>query len=353
MEDLGMTSFWNNKRVLITGHTGFKGSWLTFWLNQMGAKVFGYSLQPDVNQSLFSQLKLELDIDHQIGNICDEISFKEYVLDCKPEFIFHLAAQSLVLKSYINIPETWKTNVIGTVNLLESLREYQHSCSVVIVTTDKVYHNNEWEYGYRENDILGGLDPYSASKSGVELVVQSYRSVFEKENKNISIASARAGNVIGGGDWCENRLIPDIVRALTLKESIETRNPGSVRPWQHVLEPLSGYLSLGEKMSKYGVFDEAFNFGPISDGNRTVENVIQTALKSWPGKYHININKLAPHEANLLKLTTDKARFQLGWEPRWSFDLAIQKTMEWYKNVHEGVSPISITKSQIEFYEKS
>ena len=353
MESLGLKSFWKNKRVLITGHTGFKGCWLSFWLNQLGAKVFGYSLNPDDNQLLFSQLKLENKINHQVGDISDQTLFPDYLLDCEPDFIFHLAAQSLVIKSYEDTPGTWQTNVMGTVNLLESLRKYEGSCNVVIVTSDKVYKNKEWSYGYRENDRLGGLDPYSASKSAVEFVTQSYRALFKKQNKSVSLASARAGNVIGGGDWSENRLIPDIIRSLISGISIEVRNPNSIRPWQHVLEPLAGYLCLAKSMSTNGLYDEAFNFGPELDGNRTVEEVVKSALNFWPGEYYLNINNSAHYEANLLKLSIDKAQSKLKWYPKWSFDTAIEKTMEWYKSTHEGVSPISVTKSQIELYEKS
>ena len=353
MESLGLKSFWKNKRVLITGHTGFKGSWLSFWLNHLGAEVFGYSLKPKDNQLLFSQLKLENKITHQVGNISDQTLFLDYLLDCEPDFIFHLAAQSLVIKSYEDTPGTWQTNVMGTVNLLESLRKYEGSCNVVIVTSDKVYKNKEWSYGYRENDRLGGLDPYSASKSAVEFVTQSYRALFKKQNKPVSLASARAGNVIGGGDWSENRLIPDIIRSLISGISIEVRNPNSIRPWQHVLEPLAGYLCLAKSMSTNGLYDEAFNFGPELDGNRTVEEVVKSALNFWPGEYYLNINNSAHYEANLLKLSIDKAQSKLKWYPKWSFDTAIEKTMEWYKSTHEGVSPISVTKSQIELYEKS
>jgi len=353
MESLELKSFWQNKRVLITGHTGFKGSWLSFWLKHLGAEVFGYSLKPNDNQLLFSQLKLENNIKHQIGDISDQKLLSDYLLDCEPDFIFHLAAQSLVLESYVDTPGTWQTNVIGTVNLLEAVRKYESSCNVVIVTTDKVYENNEWAHGYRENDRLGGLDPYSASKSAVELVTQSYRALFKKQNKSTAIASARAGNVIGGGDWSENRLIPDIIRSLISDVSIEVRNPNSVRPWQHVLEPLAGYLCLAESMSNNRMHDEAFNFGPESDGSRSVEEVVKAALRFWPGEYYLNINNSAHYEANLLKLSIDKAQSKLKWHPKWNFDLAIEKTMEWYKSVHGGVSPTSITKSQIELYEKS
>ncbi len=351
MENLVLNKFWKNKRVLLTGHTGFKGSWLSLWLNQMGAEVYGYSLEPDTTPSLFSQLELDQKTHHSIGDICDASNLAAYVDDVKPDFVFHLAAQSLVLRSYTETLSTWNTNVLGTANLLEALRTTKHPCTVVAVTTDKVYQNNEWEHAYRETDRLGGVDPYSASKAGTELVINSYRSLFAQENLPIQIASARAGNVIGGGDWCENRLVPDIARALMEKRSIETRNPGAVRPWQHVLEPLSGYMILAENLSKDAQYATAFNFGPDASDNRTVEDVIQTALKTWPGTYHTNIDKTAPHEAGLLKLTIDKARSQLAWQPKWDFDTAISKTMEWYKKVDNGTSPLEVTQDHIKTYE--
>ncbi len=351
MEGLVLNSFWKGKRVLITGHTGFKGSWLALWLSQMGADVFGYALETDTSPSLFKQLNLTKGIHHEIGNICDAEKLADYIKDSKVNFIFHLAAQSLVLRSYKETLDTWNTNVMGTAHLLEALRLREQACTVVAVTTDKVYQNNEWEHAYRETDRLGGVDPYSASKAGSELVINSYRSLFAQENLPIKLASARAGNVIGGGDWCENRLVPDIARAIMQNVSIETRNPGAVRPWQHVLEPLSGYMLLAEKLNAEGKYATAFNFGPDASDNRTVEDVIQTALKTWPGKYHANVDQTAPHEAGLLKLTIDKARSQLGWHPKWNFETAISRTMDWYKHVHNGADPLAITLDHIKAYE--
>ena len=353
MENLVLNKFWKNKRVLLTGHTGFKGSWLSLWLNQMGAEVYGYSLEPDTTPSLFSQLELDQKIHHSIGDICNASNLASYVDDVKADFVFHLAAQSLVLRSYTETLPTWNTNVLGTANLLEALRNTKHPCTVVAVTTDKVYQNNEWEHAYRETDRLGGIDPYSASKAASELVISSYRSLFSQENLPIKLSSARAGNVIGGGDWCKNRLVPDIARAIMQNTSIETRNPNAVRPWQHVLEPLSGYMLLAQKLNTDNAFATAFNFGPEANDNRTVEDVIQTALKSWPGKYHANIDKTAPHEAGLLKLTIDKARSQLRWHPKWNFETAVDKTIDWYKRVHEGADPVATTLSQIKSYEAS
>ena len=348
LESLVLNSFWTGKRVLLTGHTGFKGSWLSLWLNKMGAEVFGYSLAPEDNPSLFEQLGLAGKVHHQEDDICDADAIAKYVKDTEADFVFHLAAQSLVLRSYRETINTWDTNVLGTAHLLEALRQVAYPCTVIVVTTDKVYQNNEFSHAFRETDRLGGIDPYSASKAGTELVVNSYRSLFEQEQLPISLASARSGNVIGGGDWCENRLLPDIIRALMQNKSIEMRNPNSVRPWQHVLEPLSGYMMLAEQLCTDRVHATSYNFGPNASDNRTVEDVIKTALKSWPGKYHLSQNTCAPHEAGLLMLDIEKARNQLGWYPKWDFETAIGKTINWYKDVHNGMHPLDITLKQIE-----
>jgi len=351
MESLALNTFWKNKRVLLTGHTGFKGSWMSLWLHQMGAEVFGYSLEPDTDPSLFEQLQLEKKIHHRIGDICEAETLAAYVSDIKAEFVFHLAAQSLVLRSYRETLNTWNTNVMGTTHLLEALRQAAHPCTVVVVTTDKVYQNNETDHAYTETDRLGGIDPYSASKAGAELVVSSYRSLFSQENLPIALASARAGNVIGGGDWCENRLLPDIARALAQGQSIETRNPNAVRPWQHVLEPLSGYMLLAKMLTTDKALASAFNFGPEPRDNRTVEDVIQTALKTWPGIYHVNVNPAAPHEAGLLKLAIGKAQTELGWRQKWHFEQAVANTMIWYKEAAADRSVFDITFDQIKAYE--
>lgn len=348
-----MNSFWQNKRVLLTGHTGFKGSWMALWLHQLGADVYGYALEPDTDPALFTQLDLRRKIHHQIGNIDDGEHLSNYVSEVRPDFVFHLAAQSLVLRSYSQTLETWKTNVLGTANLLEALRNTAARCTIVVVTTDKVYSNLETHHAYCETDRLGGIDPYSASKAGTELVVNSYRSLYAQENLPLTLASARAGNVIGGGDWCENRLVPDIARALSMGISIETRNPNAVRPWQHVLEPLSGYMALAEKLTRDHTLADAFNFGPHPSDNRTVEDVIQTALKTWPGTYHAAIEQDAPHEAGLLKLSIEKVNTVLGWQPKWNFGQAVARTMEWYKAVDEGFSPLGKTLEQINTYSKA
>nr|WP_241188218.1 CDP-glucose 4,6-dehydratase [Pseudohalocynthiibacter aestuariivivens] len=350
MENLVLSGFWTGKRVLLTGHTGFKGSWMALWLNMLGAEVYGYALEPDTTPALFEQLTLGNKIHHRIDDVTDMAAMQAYVAEVRPDVVFHLAAQSLVLRSYVRTLETWNTNVMGTATLLEALRKVGAPCTVVVVTTDKVYHNRETHHAYVEADRLGGIDPYSASKAGTELVLGSYRSLYAQEGLPLRLASARAGNVIGGGDWCENRLVPDIARALSEGRSIETRNPGAVRPWQHVLEPLSGYMMLAERLSADETLADAFNFGPDAGDNRTVEEVIQAALKSWPGCYHANVDPSAPHEAGLLKLSIDKARSVLGWQPRWNFDAAVARTMEWYRSVDEGAAPLDVTLDQIRAY---
>ena len=347
MESLVLSVFWKDKRVLLTGHTGFKGSWLALWLRSMGAEVFGFSLAPDTTPSLFEQLGLEQLISHTVGDIRDAEALSAHIDFCKADVVFHLAAQPLVLRGYQESPLTWGTNVMGTVNLLEGLRKAGRDCSVVVVTTDKVYENLETNHLYTEDDRLGGLDPYSASKAGTEMVAHSYRFVMGQEKLPIRLACARAGNVIGGGDWADNRLVPDILRAVANNQSVHTRNPQSVRPWQHVLEPLAGYIQLAENLSGDQPLETAFNFGPEPSDNRTVKDVIQTALKYWQGEFHEADVPNAPHEAGLLMLSVDKAKASLNWEPKWDFETTIAKTMEWYKLVHEGASPIEVTQRQI------
>ena len=345
-----MSTFWKDKRVLLTGHTGFKGSWMAIWLQSLGAKVYGFSLAPDTTPSLFNQLGVFESLSHTLGDIQDISALNAQVELCQPDIVFHLAAQPLVRRGYRMAPLTWNTNVMGTVNLLECLRLAKRKCSVVIVTTDKVYQNRETDHHYIESDRLGGLDPYSASKAGTELVVQSYRSVMSQENLPIRLASARAGNVIGGGDWAEDRLVPDIARALSKGLPITVRNPQSVRPWQHVLEPLSGYIQLAEAMSEKNDFDTAFNFGPDPKGNRTVQDVIDASLEHWNGAVREEQSANAPHEAGLLMLSIEQAKSSLGWTPKWDFETTIEKTIEWYKRVQEGASAVEITNQQLREY---
>lgn len=348
-------SFWDGKKVLITGHTGFKGSWLSLWLLQMNAQVSGISLKPEDPNNLFDQLKIEKDLNHIICDIRDKDSLKKYITSFKPEVIFHLAAQPLVVKSYIEPISTWETNVMGTLNVLNALSSLENKCTGIFITTDKVYKNNEWTYGYRENDELGGYDPYSSSKAACELAIYSWRSSFSNSNgygSNLSIASARAGNVIGGGDWAENRIIPDIIRSLKKNERILIRNPLSTRPWQHVIEPLSGYLILAEKINdEQRKFSSSFNFGPFTDSNRSVKDLVNESLKHWEGEYFIQDNPEKLHEAGVLHLSIEKAMKHLLWKPKWDFEETIKKTINWYKKVYlENKNPTECSLSDLNSY---
>ena len=333
-------SYWNGKKVLITGHTGFKGSWLSLWLLQMNAQVSGISLKPEDPNNLFDQLKIKKDLNHIICDIRDKDSLRKNIMSIKPEVIFHLAAQPLVVKSYIEPISTWETNVLGTLNVLNAMSSLENKCSGIFITTDKVYKNNEWMYGYRENDELGGHDPYSSSKAACELAISSWRSSFidsKRNGSNLSIVSARAGNVIGGGDWAENRIIPDIIRSLIKNEKVLVRNPLSTRPWQHVIEPLSGYLILAEKINdEQNKFSSSFNFGPFTDSNRSVMDLVNESLKHWEGEYIIQDNPEKLHEAGVLNLSIEKAMKHLLWKPKWDFEETIKKTINWYKNVYQG-----------------
>ena len=338
--------FWAGRRVLLTGHTGFKGSWLALWLSELGAHVTGVGLAPDTNPHLFAQLQLErrLQRDHLV-DIRDAQLLAEIVAACEPEVVLHLAAQPLVRRSYRDPLGTWGTNVQGSLNLLEALKPLQRPCAVVMVTTDKVYANQEWDYGYRENDRLGGHDPYSARKAAAELAIASWRSSFvgtaAHQTPHLAIATARAGNVIGGGDWAEDRIVPDAMRALAAGRPIPVRNPAATRPWQHVLEPLGGYLRLAEALATAGTssvsaenpYAEAFNFGPALEANRPVRQLIETALQHWPGQWQDLSDAGAPHEAGRLHLQIDKAHHQLGWQPRWPFATTVQRTVGWYRQV--------------------
>ena len=335
--------FWKGKRVLVTGHNGFKGSWLSLWLLQMVAKVSGISLLPDNQPCLFDQLSIEDQIDSRILDIREKDNLCSVVKEINPDIVFHLAAQPLVLRSYKDPVETWETNVMGTIFLLEALRSLDKMCSAILITTDKVYRNDEWLYGYRENDPLGGFDPYSSSKAAAELAIASWRSSFcgnlSHQNENLLIASARAGNVIGGGDWSENRIVPDIIRSLKENKKIIIRNPSSTRPWQHVLEPLSGYLLLAKKLTINGInFASPFNFGPKLESNKTVLDLVHESLKYWPGQYIFQDHSQAPHEAGMLNLSIEKSFHQLKWQPKWDFPTTIFRTINWYKSIHESKS---------------
>lgn len=341
-------NIYKNKKILITGHTGFKGAWLTQWLLELGANICGYSLNPPTEINLFNNLRIENEITHIVSDIRDYQSLLRVFQDFNPEIVFHLAAQPLVRTSYLNPIETYQTNVMGTVNVLEAIRNCESVKSAIIITTDKCYENKEWVYGYRENDPMGGYDPYSASKGCAEIVISSYRnSFFNIENfgkaHNIALASARAGNVIGGGDWALDRLIPDCIRAITNNETIVLRNPVSTRPWQHVLEPLAGYLWLGCKTLEDGKkYSEAWNFGPYDEDVLTVEEVVNKIINFWKhGDYKIESDNIY-HEANLLKLDISKAFFKLNWKTVYKANKAIEKTAEWYKLYYEKSKDIKV-----------
>lgn len=341
--------FWAGRRVLLTGHTGFKGSWLLLWLQELGAEVWTYALEPEQKTSLFRQL-LDAGLPrdgwhHQIGDLADFNALSELVKRSQPEVVLHLAAQPLVRRSYEDPLGTWATNVMGSLHLLEALRQLQHSCAVVMVTTDKVYENREWSHGYRESDRLGGHDPYSASKASAEIAIASWRASFcgtaSHQTPYLRIATARAGNVIGGGDWAIDRIVPDAIRSLVSGQPICVRNPSATRPWQHVIEPLGGYLQLAEALaSEDNPPCEAFNFGPPLASNRSVRELVLTLLDHWPGKWLDHSDPSAPHEATLLHLQIDKAHHRLDWQPRWDYDTTLARTVGWYHSVHQGDSPL-------------
>ncbi len=324
------SDIYRGKRVLITGYTGFKGSWLALWLSELGAEVTGVALPPETEPNHWDILGLIVN-EHRL-DIRDYEALKRVFSATQPELVFHLAAQPLVRRSYREPLETWATNVMGTVNVLEACRQTPSVRHIVSITTDKCYENQEWPWGYRENDRLGGHDPYSASKAGSELVAASYRSAFFHSDNGPLLATARAGNVIGGGDWSDDRLIPDLVRAMAQNQSLEVRSPQATRPWQHVLESLSGYLLLGQRLLLGDkVYAEAWNFGPEPEGNRTVSDVLDKLNAQWANmRWHVT-EKPQLHEATLLYLDSAKARSKLHWQPVWSFDSALKKTADWYR----------------------
>ena len=355
MKTLKQTYF--GKNVFVTGHTGFKGSWLIKILNDLGAKVKGYSLAPENELNLYNEINGESLCESVIDDLRNREALKKAIIDFQPDFVFHLAAQPLVRLSYQIPSETFEVNAIGTANLLDAIRLLEKKCNVVLITTDKVYHNNEWEYPYRENDRLGGYDPYSASKACSELVIDSYRNSFFNSTKynqhQKSIAVGRAGNVIGGGDWSKDRLIPDIAKFLSKAEEIVIRNPNSVRPWQHVIEPLFGYLELGEKLDLNPIeYSNAFNFGPNTSDALSVEEMVIKSISCWgEGSYKTIVNFNNPHEAGLLKLDISKALNQLNWKPVFNAQTAIERTINWYKNYYNGINAIELMKLDIEYYQ--
>ena len=348
--------FFKNKRILITGHTGFKGAWLTFWLKTLGAEVCGYSLEPPSVENLFDIACISDGIRSIHGDIRNFDALNSEISNFRPEMVIHLAAQSLVRKSYKDPIETYSTNIMGTVNVLEAVRQTQGVKSVVIITSDKCYENKEWQWGYREVDPLGGYDPYSSSKACVELISSAYsRSFFPMVNENgVSIATARAGNVIGGGDFADDRLVPDLIRAFINKEIVRIRFPDAVRPWQHVLEPLFGYLMLARKLYEQGPeFSGAWNFGPDERAMHKVSSFADkmTALWNDDAKWE-SIQTSQPHEAGILKLDSSKARNLLAWTPKLSFEDSIDWTVAWYKSYAEDRDKIiELMQYQISEYE--
>lgn len=351
-----LKDFYKGKRVLVTGHTGFKGAWLLVCLHELQAEVQGYALAPE-EPALYTALGGDQLCQSAIADIRDAQQLSAVVQAFQPELIFHMAAQPLVLDAYEQPVYTFDVNAMGTAHLLESVKKIEGGCIVINITTDKVYDNQEWYYPYRETDALGGYDPYSASKACAELVTASYRSSFfnpnQYETHQTSIATVRAGNVIGGGDWAKNRIIPDIVRAVAKDEEVILRNPQAVRPWQHVLEALMGYLLLGLRMSEAPKeLATAFNFGPLYDESITVENLVQIAIKAWGrGHYQVQQQAKQAHEANLLRLDCSKAVKILQWRPVWNAQAAIEQTIAWYKAVEEGEqTALAMTQAQIQAY---
>jgi len=352
-----MEMIYKNKNVVVTGHTGFKGSWLVAWLKQMGASVTGIALDPPSIPSHYDASKLADGIQDYRIDIRNEGAIEQVILEAKPDFLFHLAAQPIVGASYDDPIETWGTNVMGTINVLEALRKIQHDCSAVIITSDKCYNNVEWEWGYRENDALGGPDPYSASKGAAELAIRSYvKSYFSGEDNSVRIASARAGNVIGGGDWAANRIVPDCVKSWSKNEIVELRNPHSTRPWQHVLEPLGGYLQLGALLSQnHHLHGEAFNFGPQAQQNHRVLELVKQMSRSWSEVRWAECEPQSSqfYESGLLKLNCDKALHFLNWHAVLDFEETVALTANWYRSFYEVPSSIrEVTNKQINDYSK-
>jgi CDP-glucose 4,6-dehydratase len=348
--------FWQGKRVFVTGHTGFKGSWLALFLRHFGAEVAGFALAPATSPNLWGLLDLNSDIQATTDDIRNASALRTAVTHFQPEIVFHLAAQALVRASYVDPVETYSTNVMGTVNLLEAVRATPSVRAVVSVTSDKCYDNQEWVWGYREADPIGGHDPYSSSKGCAELVTAAYRSSFfnpvKYSDHGVAIASCRAGNVVGGGDWSDDRLIPDVIRSIAAGQAVDIRNPNATRPWQHVLEPLSGYLLVAEKLVTDGVaYGEAWNFGPGAEGDQTVIQVVEQLIaKFGQGKIHVAQNPDNPHEAGLLKLDISKARDRLGWQPRWNVAQTLDAVVNWHKGLESGAEIQEMSLKQVEQY---
>ncbi|MGA2091685.1 MAG: CDP-glucose 4,6-dehydratase [Endomicrobiales bacterium] len=347
-----LKQFYAGKKVLITGLTGFKGSWLGSWLNEMGAQVTGLALAPLHADDHFNLLELDKRVRYINGDIREYAVVEKAFAQSKPDIVFHLAAQALVRRSYNEPKLTFDTNIGGSVNVLEAVRNTPGIRSVVYITSDKCYCNKEWVWGYRETDELGGEDPYSASKAAAEIVFHAYRSSFFARHSDLGIATARAGNVIGGGDWSADRIVPDTIRALRDRKPVLLRNPDSTRPWQHVLEPLSGYLLLAQKLyNEPKEFSSSWNFGPRVEAIKTVQELAQKIVAIWgSGNVIVERQANAPHEAGLLHLNCDKSHQKLGWDPHWGFEVGVEKTTQWYQQVIAGVPARTVTTTQIHEY---
>jgi len=347
---------YRGKRVLITGHTGFKGSWLSLLLNELGADVYGFALEPPTSPSLYKEAKIDELVTSYIGDVRDLDYLTKVIQEVQPEIVFHMAAQPLVRESYKIPVETYSTNVMGTVHLLEACRSTSSVKAIVNVTTDKCYENKEWHWGYRENEPMGGYDPYSNSKGCSELITSAYRNSFfnpsEYKNHGVAVATARAGNVIGGGDWAEDRLIPDFIRAISKGEKVRIRSPFAIRPWQHVLEPLSGYLRLAELLYTEGPkFAQAWNFGPYDHDAKNVEWITNTICEFWGDEASFEIDeKPQPHEANYLKLDCSKANAELNWFPKWDIQTTLKSIVDWNKAYLNNEDIREVTKRQIHQY---
>ena len=362
MESMVMDkNFWAHKRVFLTGHTGFKGSWLSLWLHQLGADVTGYALAPPTTPNLFDVANVSQGMRSLIGDVRDAQNLERCMKIAEPEIVIHMAAQSLVRYSYDNPVETYATNIMGAVNVLDAVRKASGVRAVVNVTSDKCYENKEWLWGYRENERMGGHDPYSSSKSCAELITAAYRSSFfcadDYPKHGVAVASVRAGNVIGGGDWAADRLIPDIIRGIQSGQSLKVRSPNSVRPWQHVLEPLCGYLLLAQKLCSDGMaYAGGWNFGANDDDSKPVRWIVEQIISRWEGgggaSWELDVDS-HPHEAHQLKLDCSKAKAELGWLPRWSLGDSLRLVVEWHKSYIQGHDMRNVTVRQIEDYSQS
>ena len=362
MNSFPFGDLYRGKSVFLTGHTGFKGSWMAHWLLELGAEVHGFALAPGTTPALFDQLGLTARLHHETGDLRDAGAVRRALLAAQPDFVFHLGAQAILRASYEEPVETYQVNVLGTIHVMEALRELKKPCTAVFVTTDKCYENREWFHGYREEDPLGGHDPYSSSKAAAEIAIASWRRSFFKVHP-VRIASARAGNVVGGGDWAKDRIVPDCIRSLQASHPIRVRNPKAKRPWQHVLEPLGGYLWLAACLTSAprpltsdlrpltSDLASAINFGPALESNVTVAELVTEVLKHWPGRWEDRSDPGAVHEAKLLHLSTDKAGALLGWFPVWHFPQTIAQTVSWYRQTAaQPQAAASLTSTQIASY---